>query len=191
MASTAGDAPRRHRLTVRDYYRMAEVGILRPDARVELIEGEIIDMAPIGSRHAGIVDQISHILQRVAGELVSVRVQNPVWLDEHSEPEPDIALLRPRADFYKSGHPQAADVLLIIEVGETSLRYDREIKVPLYARHGVPEVWVVAVDARSLTRYRDPRAGAYSRIDRPDTREPLPVDAVEGLRVDFAAVFAD
>jgi Uma2 family endonuclease len=118
-----------------------------------------------------------------------VRVQNPIRLDEHSEPKPDVALLRPRADFYKSAHPRPADVLLIIEVADTSLRYDREIKVPLYARYGIPELWVVDLSGRNLTRYRDPREGTYARIDRPDVREPVMVDAIERLRVELGAVF--
>jgi Uma2 family endonuclease len=192
MASMATDSLRRHRLTVHDYYRMAEVGILPPDARVELIEGEIIDMAPNGSRHAGTIDQLAAIfagLERPARDRVMVRVQNPIRLDEHSEPKPDVALLRPRADFYKSAHPRPADVLLIIEVADTSLRYDREIKMPLYARYGIPELWVVDIIGRSLTRYRDPREGTYARIDRPDVREPVMVDAIEGLHVELGAVF--
>jgi Uma2 family endonuclease len=172
---------------------MAEVGILRPDARVELIEGEIIDMAPNGSRHAGTIDQLAAIfggLERPARDRVMVRVQNPVRLDEHSEPEPDVALLRPRADFYKSAHPRPPDVLLIIEVSVTSLRYDREIKVPLYARNGIREVWVIDLDGQSLIRYRDPREGAYARIDRPDIREPVTVDAIADLHVELGAVFS-
>jgi len=185
----ATDSLRRHRLTVHDYYRMAEVGILRPDARVELIEGEIIDMAPNGSRHAGTINHLARILHASVSELAVVQIQNPVSLNEHSEPKPDVALLRPRADFYKSAHPRPADVLLIIEVADTSLRYDREIKVPLYARYGIPELWVIDLNGRNLTRYRDPREGAYARIDRPDVREPVEVDAIADLHVELGAVF--
>jgi Uma2 family endonuclease len=136
--------PRRHRLTVADYYRMAEVGILAPDARVELIDGEIIDMAPPASSHAGTVDYLLEVLGLAARGKAKVRVQNPVRLSEYSEPQPDLALLWPREDFYRARHPRADDVLLIVEVAASSLRFDRKKKVPLYARHGVPEVWLAS-----------------------------------------------
>ena len=126
-----------HRLSLDDYERMADAGILTRESHVELIEGVIVDMAPIGSRHAGVVDQI---LRLIAGQPASavLRVQNPIRLGNYSEPEPDIVLLKPRKDYYKKSHPQADDVLLIIEVADTSIDYDRKIKIPLYAEHGVP-----------------------------------------------------
>ena len=191
MSTMAMDSVRRHRLTVANYYRMAEAGILRADARVELIEGEIIDMAPIGRQHAGTVNHLNRILQQVVGEHAIVQIQNPVSLDEYSEPEPDVALLRPRADFYKSGHPQPQDVLLIIEVADTSSRYDREVKVPLYARHGIGEVWVLDLEGGNLTRYRDPREGSYARIDRPDLRSPIAIEALPDLRLALGPVLVD
>jgi Uma2 family endonuclease len=122
---------------VADYYRMAEVGILAPDARVELIDGEIIDMPPPGSSHAGTVDYLLSVLGTAARDRANLRVQSPVRLSEYSEPQPDLALLRPRAE----------DVLLIVEVAANSLRFDRKKKVPLYARHGIPEVWLLGVAA--------------------------------------------
>jgi Uma2 family endonuclease len=189
--SMAADVPRRHRLSVEAYHRMGEAGILAPDARVELIEGEIIDMAPIGSRHAGTVKHLARILQRAVGDLAIVQIQDPVSLDDHSEPQPDVALLRPRRDFYKSAHPRPADVLLIIEVAEASLRYDGEVKVPLYARHAIPEVWLVDLEGRCLMRYRDPREGVYARVDTPDLARPLRVGALADLRADLGAIFSD
>jgi Uma2 family endonuclease len=178
-------------LTVTEYYRMAEAGILRPDARVELIEGEIIDMAPIGSRHAGTVDQLASCLRRAAGERAIVRVQNPIRIDEHSEPEPDVVLLRPRADFYKTSHPRSSDVLLIIEVADTTLRYDRDVKTPLYARHRVPEVWIVNLEDRQLLRYRSPREGAFAHTDRPDLGGEIAIEALPDAYVELDALFAD
>jgi Uma2 family endonuclease len=191
MSTTAQDLPRRHRLTVADYYRMAEVGILQPDARVELIEGEIIDMPPIGSRHAGTVDQLASCLRRAVDERAIVRVQNPIRINEHSEPEPDIALLRPQAEFYKTSHPRPSDTLLVIEVSETTFRYDRDVKTALYARHEIPEVWIIDLESQRLLRYRDPRDGAYTRKDRPDTGTAIAIEALPDTHVELNAVFAD
>lgn len=113
---------------------MAQAGILAEDDRVELIDGDLIDMRPIGSRHAGAVSRLTSLFGAGVGAEAIVSVQNPVQLDRYSQPQPDLALLRPRADFYAESHPQPADVLLIVEVAEASLDYDRDVKVPLYAR---------------------------------------------------------
>lgn len=126
----AESLPRRRRLTVRDYHLMGERGILPPDARVELIEGAIIDMAPIGSRHAGIVEHIADLLRSAGAEGVMVRTQQPISLDEHSEPEPDIVVVPRRADYYKSAHPGPRDVMLVVEVAESSSNYDSATKLP-------------------------------------------------------------
>jgi Uma2 family endonuclease len=154
----------RHRVTVDEYYRMAEAGVLAPDARVELIEGEVVDMAPIGTRHASAVKRLNQLLSSAVVGRAIVAVQDPVRLGDLSEPEPDVMLLAPRADFYAERHPTAADVLLLVEVSDTTARYDRQIKVPLYARHGVAEVWVVDLDARVLRVHRKPAAGEYTEI---------------------------
>jgi Uma2 family endonuclease len=183
MSHLRADKPRPHRLTVDDYYRMAEVGILAPDARVELIDGEIIDMAPPGSSHAGTVDYLLRVLGAAAGHKAQVRVQNPVRLSQYSEPQPDLTLLRPREDFYRTRHPRAEDVLLIVEVAASSLRFDRRKKVPLYARHAVPEVWLVDLGGERLVRYRRPERGTYALVDEPDLHAALDVAALDGVTV--------
>lgn len=188
MSTIRDDTLPRHAFTVRDYKRMAETGILRADARVELIDGEIIDMPPIVSRHAGTVNHLSRILQNAVGDLALVQVQNPIWLDEHSEPAPDIALLRPRADFYKSALPRPPDVLLIVEVADTTLRYDRTVKAPLYARHGIAEYWILDLERRQIERYREPHEVTYARVDRPDIRAPITPTALAGLSLDLGPV---
>jgi Uma2 family endonuclease len=188
MAITT-EQPRRHRLTVDDYYRMGEVGILAPDARVELIEGEILDMAPPGNLHAGTVDQLVALLGRAVAERALLRVQSPISVDRYSEPQPDLALLRPRTDFYKSSHPRPEDVWLVIEVADSSLRYDRDVKVGLYARSGVSEVWLVDLQEGQLTRYREPTPSSYRRIDRPNLTLPLEIDALSGVRIDLRTLF--
>ncbi len=179
----------RHQITVDEYYRMAEVGLLAQDARVELIEGEIIDMAPIGSRHAAAVAWLYQRLQGAVGARAITWVQNPIRLSESSEPQPDVALLKPRDDFYATQHPTALDTLLIIEVSDTTFRYDRQVKVPLYARHGVPEVWIVDLKDRRVHFLRAPAGGEYTDIS--SVREPadIEVGALPGSAIDLSGVF--
>ncbi|NBC17495.1 MAG: Uma2 family endonuclease [Bacteroidetes bacterium] len=152
------------RFSVGDYHRMGEAGILGPEVRTELIDGEVVEMPPIGHPHAGTVNLLSDLLKEAVGRKAIVAVQNPVWLDDYTEPLPDIALLRPRADYYRNGHPSPDDVLLLIEVADTSLAYDRDVKLPRYARAGIPEAWLVDLGGRRLTIHRLPAGGAYTQI---------------------------
>lgn len=154
----------RHRVTVADFHKMGEAGIFLEDDRVEFIEGEMIDMAPIGSRHAGAVKRLTNLLASLAKDKAVISVQAPLYLGLYSEPEPDLMLLKPRDDFYSEAHLGAQDVLLLIEVCDTTARFDREVKLPLYARHGVAEVWLVDLEAGSVERCREPQpdAGAYA-----------------------------
>jgi Uma2 family endonuclease len=147
--------------TVEEYYRMAEVGILTPQDRVELIEGEIIEMSPIGDRHAGCVNRATRLFIAALGTRVVVSVQNPLQLSDFTEPEPDVVVLKPRGDDYTSKKVRGEDALLVVEVAETTLSYDRGVKVPLYARAGVPEVWVENLKNNTLLVYRDPDGGNY------------------------------
>jgi Uma2 family endonuclease len=157
-------ALKRRRFTVDDYHRMAEVGILTEDDRVELLDGEIVEMSPIGSDHAGHVKRLIALFTSRLGARVVVSVQDPVSLSRHSEPQPDVALLRPRADFYAGSHPQPEDVLLLIEVADTSVETDRRIKLPLYAQAGLREVWLLDLDAERLEVYREPAAEGYREV---------------------------
>lgn len=160
MATIPVPAPSRHLISVDAFHRMGEAGVLGPADRVELIDAEIIDMSPIGVMHAAIVARLaSHFSQRLGATAV-VWCQNPLRLDEVSEPQPDITILRPRADFYTTSHPGPADVLLVIEVADTSLAYDLGTKVPLYARHGIPEVWVIDAATRRTRVFRQPVGGS-------------------------------
>jgi len=171
-------------LDVVDYHRMAEAGIFGPEERVELIEGVIVTVPPIGSEHAGLVMHLTRLLVDAVGDRGIVNVQNPVRLSRHSEPEPDLALLRPRADFYRTAHPTPADTLLAIEVSHPTLAYDRDVKAPLYARHGIAELWLFDVQAGCVTVYREPERGRYAHEvvhAPPDTLRPvlLPDVAIE------------
>ncbi len=153
--------PQRHPFSVADYVRMTEAGILAEDDRVELIEGDVVHMPPVGSQHAAPVKRLNLFLGRRVGDRALLSVQDPIRLDDFSEPEPDIALLRPRDDFYAAAHPGANDVLLLIEVSDTSARFDRSVKLPLYASHGIREVWIVDVAGRAVEVCRDPRGRGY------------------------------
>ena len=150
--------PRRFNVT--EYYQMAQAGVLKPDDRVELIEGEVIKVIPIGSKHAACVKRLNGLLQREFGPK-AVSVQNPVRLDDYSEPEPDVAVVKERDDYYELQHPMASDTLLIIEVADTTVLTDRNIKVPLYARAGVPEVWLVNLPAQSIEVFGNLYEGTY------------------------------
>ena len=153
----------RHKLDVDDYYRMAEAGILNEDSRVELIDGEIIDMAPIGTKHGSTVNRLNKLLVMACGDLAIVSVQNPVRLDELNEPQPDVAALRPKADWYGGSAPPApADVYLLVEVSDSTIRFDRAVKLPLYARFGIPELWIVDLKLRVLEAHRDPAGDGYA-----------------------------
>ncbi|MCI0652577.1 MAG: Uma2 family endonuclease [Planctomycetes bacterium] len=153
--------PQRHPVSAEEYLRMGEAGVFAPEARLELIEGEIIEMAPIGSPHAGRVKMLTRLFVQRAGDRAVVSVQDPVIVSERSVPQPDLALLKPRADSYTGAHPTAAEILLAVEVADTTLAFDLGTKVPLYARCGVPEVWVVDVNERVVRVYREPSASGY------------------------------
>ena len=151
-------------LTVAQYHRMGEVGILDEDDRVELIEGELVAMVPIGSNHAGTVNTLTRRLVMAVGDRGVVGVQNPVQLDDLSEPQPDFSILKPRADDYRQATPRPDDVLLIIEVADSSLAYDRAVKRSLYARHGIPEFWIVNISGGEVEVCRAPSGEQYTSI---------------------------
>lgn len=182
------DTPTRRRFDVDAYYRMAEAGILSPKDRVELIDGEIIEMAPIGSAHGGTTDHLTTLVARaVADGEVQARVQGSLRLDAFNEPQPDLMLLRPRPDFYRTAHPAAADVLLLVEVADSSLAWDRGPKLALYARHGVPEVWIVDLRGRTIDVCRQPGPAGYAEQHSVVTGELTPV-LVPTLRIDVSAL---
>lgn len=155
-------APAKHRFTIEDYHRMGETGVLRPNARVELLDGEIIDMSPIGPFHGGVTKYLIELFSVAARGRWKLGVQDPVCLNDNSEPQPDVALLRPAPDFYRRRHPTAEDVFLLIEVSDTTLELDRKEKLPLYGRAGVPEVWIVNLNELTVEIYRDPHFGGYA-----------------------------
>jgi Uma2 family endonuclease len=152
------DHPRRHAITVDEYVRMGAANVFAPDARLELMEGEIVEMAPIGSAHAAVVNTLDALLGELAPRAI-VSVQHPLMLSERSAPQPDVMLLRPRADRYYNSHPVAADTLLVVEVADTTFEYDFKVKRALYARAGVAELWVVDINRREVHVFREPERG--------------------------------
>jgi Uma2 family endonuclease len=150
--------------TVEDYHRLAEVGILGEDDRVELLDGQIVEMTPIGPEHAGCVDTLLRILSRRVGDAAMLRGQNPVVLGMRWEPQPDVAVLKPRADEYRTAHPGPGDILLVIEVADSSLESDRDVKLPLYAAAGIPEAWVVDLEHDTIEVHRQPGPGRYREV---------------------------
>ncbi len=151
----------KRRFDVDDYHRMAQAGILGEDDRVELINGEILAMTPIGPRHSAAVNRANRALVLAVGDRAIVQVQGSVRLDRFHEPQPDLVLLRPQQDFYASRLPGPEDILLVIEIAESSLPYDRDVKAGIYARAGIVEYWLADLDDRSVWQFRDPQGGAY------------------------------
>jgi Uma2 family endonuclease len=169
------DLPRR-RFTVDEYYEMARAGILCADERVELLEGEIIEMAPIGDPHVGCVIRSGKVLTIRLGDRADVSIQNPVRLTSGSEPVPDIAVLRPRSDGYSLAKALPDDVHLLIEVSDTTLRYDRGRKLAVYAASGIPEVWIVDLNGARILIFRHPEGRSYAEeivVKRGGTLSPL------------------
>jgi Uma2 family endonuclease len=180
-------AARRHLLTVEDYHKMGEAGILCEDDRVELIDGELIEMAPIGSDHAGKTIRLSTLLSSALAGRALISQQNPVHLGAYSEPQPDITVLRYRDDFYEKSHPRPEDVLLLTEIADTTIRYDRDVKIPLYARHGIPEVWLIDLQQERVEIYRQPSSDGYRQILRPAKTERIAL----ALLPDVSLLIAD
>ena len=167
---------------------MGEVGLLAEDARAELVDGEIVEMAPIGSRPGGKVKRPIHLFSLLLGDKAIVSAQDPIVLGDYAEPKPDIAILRWRSDYYESAHPNPEEVLLLIEVSDTTARYDREVKVPPYARHNIPEVWLLDLREQYLEVYRNPQQGKYLRVDCVRTGQVSPKDFPEAV-IDLAQLF--
>lgn len=182
--------PTRMRITVDRYQKMVAAGVLTSSDRVELIEGEILDMAPIGTRHAALTGRLVKCLLLSLGDAATVRAGNPIDLGRFSEPEPDVLVLKPRADDYMHKHPHAQDVLLLIEVAETSLAFDQGAKRELYARFGVSEYWVVDVNGQTIFTYLAPAQGVFQRSRQVLIGETISPHAFPDLKIAVRDLFA-
>lgn len=186
--ATEQSVMRRHKLTVEDFHKLGEAGVLLADSRVELFEGELVDMAPIGDWHAGVVAILTEVFVKGAVDTL-VWGQGPVRFADDTELQPDVAILRRRADFYRSGTPQPADVLLLIEVADSTLAYDRGPKLDLYARHGIREVWIVNLRDRCLEVFRDPSPQGYRERFLHGSGDTAVAVGVPHIEVDVGALF--
>ena len=172
-----------YRFTVAQYHHIGEIGIFPSEVRVELVDGLVRRMPPIDPPHASIVNRLNAALAAKLQGNAIVRVQNPIRLDNFNEPQPDVAALRFRDDYYGNQHPTPSDVLLVIEVADSSLSYDRDEKMPLYGRAGIPEAWLIDVQSGTITVFTEPHAGGYGQ-ERVVTRgQEIMSFAVEGLRL--------
>ena len=177
----------RHLWTVEEYHRMGEVGLLDADTRVELIEGEIVEMAPIGDAHAATSNRLNRLLVLAVGERGIVAVGNPVRLSQRSEPQPDFSVLRPRADYQTKG-PRPEDVMLAVEVSDTTLRRDRRVKLALYARAGIPEFWIVNLEVREVEIYRSPGGDSYASVERKGPGDVVTMEALPGVTIAISQI---
>jgi Uma2 family endonuclease len=179
----------RKRFTVDEYHAMAEAGILAEDDHVELVSGEIVQMSPIGPRHAACVDRLDDLLRESAPRGTAIiRVRSPIAVGEHHEPEPDISVLRFRPDYYAGGLPVPADVLLVIEVADTSPEHDRDVKLAVYARAGIPESWLADLRGGALERHTEPSADGYRLVTRAGRGQVLGSTVLPSLALDVARV---
>ncbi len=180
--------PARRRFTADEFEHLATAGVLHEDDRLELLDGDIVEMTPISTRHAGAVNALTTIFAGPLGKRAVVAVQNPVRLDDFNEPRPDLCVLRAREDCYRTAHPRADDVLLLVEVAHTSLRYDQSIKAPLYGRYGVPETWIVDVEQRIVHVFRDPASDGYRSHQQYGADESLVLDGFPDLVIEIGEI---
>lgn len=173
----------RRKFTVEQYHKMVDSGILKEDDRVELMRGEIIEMSPIQTKHAACVNRLVNLLIHLLGNSVILAPQNPVVLSDNSEPQPDVTLLQPREDFYENAHPQANDIFLIIEVADTTVKYDREVKIPLYAENNIIEVWLVDINQQCVEVYREPATNGYLNIQKFTLGESFSIQAFPNVNI--------
>jgi Uma2 family endonuclease len=178
----------RRQFTIDDFSRMVDAGILGEDDRVELIDGEVCEMSPIGARHAGLVIRLTSLLSEKLAGRAMISVQNPVILSDITEPQPDLVLLKPRADYYMDSLPRPSDVLIVIEVADTTLEYDRDEKIPRYAEANIPEAWLVDANRDEVLRYSRP-ATMYQDTQIFRRNDKLPSVVVENLWLDINEIF--
>jgi Uma2 family endonuclease len=176
-------------LTTHQYHLMYEAGVFQEGDHYELINGEIRAMSPIGRKHVACIIRLDNVLQKKLGDRVMVSTQNSILLDDNSQPQPDLAILQPRDDFYESGLPTPEDILLIIEVADSSLDYDRDVKAPLYAAAGIPEMWLFDVNKRAIAVYSQPSALGYKQINLYNEGDSLSMLAFPELTFNWHELF--
>ncbi|MBE9206396.1 Uma2 family endonuclease [Nostoc sp. LEGE 06077] len=179
----------RHKFTVQQYHKMIESGVLTEDDRVQLIRGEIIEMSPIGTKHAACVKCLNKLLSSKLRDRVLIAIQDPVELSDNSQPQPDVALLKPRDDFYAAAHPQPQDIFLLIEVADSTIIYDREEKIPLYAEANIIAVWLVDINEQVVEVYQQPSATEYQDIQKFSGGESLSIPGFPDVTITVNEIF--
>ena len=178
----------RYRFTRRIYHALIEAGVFDENSRVELVQGDLVTMAAINPRHASAVDRLTNLLAAGVGRRAIVRVQNPFGIGDDSEPEPDLQLLKPDPDYYADRHPGPDEIYLAVEVSHTTVRYDREVKVPLYGKAGVAEMWLLDLNVNALEVYRTPSANGYDSMRRLKAGDQVSPLAFPDLILEVAAL---
>ncbi|XHR85111.1 MAG: Uma2 family endonuclease [Gloeotrichia echinulata GP01] len=179
----------RRKFTVEQYHKMVDSGILKADDRIELIWGEIIEMSPIGTKHAACVKCLNKLLSSKLRDRILIAIQDPVELNDNSEPQPDVALLKLRDDFYETAHPQPSDIFLLIEVADSTVKYDREVKIPLYAQANIIEVWLMDIYEQVVEVYQQPIATEYQHIQKFARGESLSILAFPDVNISVDEIF--
>ncbi|MCF3645440.1 Uma2 family endonuclease [Planktothrix agardhii] len=175
--------------TVEDYQKMGEVGVFKADENNELVAGEIIKMSPIGKRHAACVNRCNHLFYQILGDQILISVQNPIQLNNLSQPQPDLVLLQPRPDFYEERHPQPSDIILLIEVSDTTIDFDQQVKIPLYCQSDIQEVWLIDLNQNIVRVYRTPTANGYQSIQFFTVEQTLTLAAFPEFNININQIF--
>jgi Uma2 family endonuclease len=178
------------KFTIKEYHQMGKANVFHPEERLELIRGEIIKMSPIGLKHASMVNRLSNLFGYKLYQKSIISVQNSIRLNDNSEPQPDLVLANFREDFYANKPIEAQDIYLLIEVSDSTLKYDRTIKIPLYAENKINEVWLVNLNNNSLEIYRQPENNSYQTKQKLDCNQTIsPLDFPE-LIIDLATILS-
>ena len=177
------------KFTTEQYHLMHEAGVFTEGDRLELINGEITEMSPIGRKHAACVNRLVTLFTKKLGDRVIVSVQNPIRLADNSEPQPDLAILKPRNDFYEDSLPTSLDILLIIEVADSTISYDREVKMPLYSVAGIPEMWLFDLNRKAIERFSQPSALGYKQMQRYEQNDTFSMLAFPDVTFEWQEMF--
>ncbi|MBD2395112.1 Uma2 family endonuclease [Cyanobacterium aponinum FACHB-4101] len=173
----------RKKFAIEEYHQIIASGVLKEDYLIELINGEIFEMSPVGFRHASCVNKLNQLLSLKLGNKAIISIQNPIKLNDNSEPQPDIVLLKPRHDFYANQHPTVEDIFLLIEVADSSIEYDRTFKIPIYAENKVQEVWLVDLNQNLLEVYQNPQTNYYQNIKKLSSQDSITLTQPETITV--------
>ncbi|WP_069791675.1 Uma2 family endonuclease [Cyanobacterium sp. IPPAS B-1200] len=173
----------RKKFAIEEYHQIITSGVLKEDYLIELINGEIFEISPVGFKHASCVKKINYLFAEKLGSKVIIGVQDPIKLNNNSEPQPDIVLLKPRKDFYANDHPTVEDIFLLIEVADSSIDYDRTFKIPIYAENKVREVWLVDLNQNLLEIYQNPQKNYYQNITKLSSEDSLTLSQPEPITI--------